>query len=511
MHQSLLHRHTCMCGMAAVAVLMSFQAQAQQPASTNTTQTRIARIQNGLLPSVVIKGQPLPAMKLADRMQYYRVPGVSIAFFDHGQIVWSQSYGVADKQTGRPVTPETLFQAGSISKPIASLGALRLVESGKLKLDENVNDELTSWKLPENEFTADQKVTLRRILSHNGGVSVHGFAGYELTQPVPSVVQILDGAKPANSPPVRVETVPGSVWSYSGGGIMIMQLMMMEATGKSFPALMHDLVLSPIGMSHSTYEEPLPLSLHSDAAHGYGPNGDPVPGGFHIYPEMAAAGLWATPSDLALAAIEVQNEYAGTSHKVLSQALAKEMLTHQKDNWGLGFELEKPGATPRFDHFGVNDGFVSVVEAYRDKGQGIVIMTNGQQGEKLITEILRAVAHEYAWPDFQPAQHALIKLDPASLKNLEGTYDQTDPDGQDKLTITIRNGHPYIAGSYSVGTTYHFTISEPVELLPETQQQYFTLLTGDTSFRFEKTDQGTVERCIVVSGANQREARKISH
>jgi CubicO group peptidase (beta-lactamase class C family) len=138
MHQSLLHRHTCMCGMAAVAVLMSFQARAQQPASTNTTQTRIACIQNGLLPSVVIKGQPLPAMKLADRMQYYRVPGVSIAFFDDGQIVWSQSYGVADKQTGRPVTPETLFQAGSISKPIASLGALRLVESGKLKLDENV-------------------------------------------------------------------------------------------------------------------------------------------------------------------------------------------------------------------------------------------------------------------------------------------------------------------------------------------------------------------------------------
>jgi CubicO group peptidase (beta-lactamase class C family) len=318
-----------MCGSAALAVLMSFQAQAQQPASSTTTQARITRIQNGLLPSVIIKGQPLPAMKLADRMQYYRVPGVSIAFFDHGQIVWAESYGVADVQTGRPVTPETLFQAGSISKPIAALGALRLVESGKLKLDENVNDELTSWKLPENEFTANQKVTLRRILSHSGGVGVHGFGGYELTQPVPSVVQILDGTKPANSPPVRVEAVPGSVWSSSGGGIMIMQLMMMEATGKSFPAQMHDLVLGPIGMSHSTYEEPLPLSLRGSAAHGYEANGDPVPGGFHIYPEMAAAGLWATPSDLALAAIEVQNEYAGTSHKVLSQALAKEMLTHQ--------------------------------------------------------------------------------------------------------------------------------------------------------------------------------------
>ena len=136
-------------------------------------------------------------------------------------------------------------------------------------------------------------------------------------------------------------------------------------------------------------------------------------------------------------------------------------------------------------------------------------MTNGQQGEKLITEILRAVAHEYAWPDFQPAQHALVKLDSASLKDMEGTYDQSDPDGQDKLTVTIRNGRPYLAGSYSVGSTYHFAISEPVELLPETQQQYFTLLTGDTSFRFEKTSGGTVDRCIVVSGANQHEAKKV--
>jgi hypothetical protein len=234
-----------------------------------------------------------------------------------------------------------------------------------------------------------------------------------------------------------------------------------------------------------------------------------VPGGFHTYPEMAAGGLWSTPSDLAPAAIEEQNAYAGTSHKVLSQPMAHEMLTRQKDNWGLGFELEKPNATPRFDHFGVSVGFVSVLQAYRDNAQGIVIMTNGQQGEKLITEILRAVAHEYAWPDFQPAQHALIKLDPAALNSLEGTYTQPGPDGPDKLTVTVRNGRPYLAGSYSVGSIYHFTLSEPVELLPETPEQYFTFLTGATSFRFEKNDSGLVDRCIVVSGKDQREAKRI--
>ena len=201
----------------------------------DATSTHIDHIQNGLLPSVTIQGNPLPGMKLEDRMRYYHVPGVSIAFFESGKIVWTRGYGVADALTGRPVTPETLFQAGSISKPIAALGALRLVEQGKLKLDANVNDELRSWKLPDNEFTVEQKVTLRRILSHSAGTTVHGYSGYDSGAPLPTTVQILDGAKPANSPAVRVDTIPGTTYRYSGGGMIIMQLMIMDATGKDFP------------------------------------------------------------------------------------------------------------------------------------------------------------------------------------------------------------------------------------------------------------------------------------
>ena len=493
---------------AALTVITSLSSHAQQSDSADT-QAHIARIENGLLPSVAIKDKPLPAMKLADRMQYYHVPGVSIAFFDHGKVIWTRAYGVADIRTGRPITPETLFQAGSISKPVAALGALRLVEQDKLKLDENVNDELRSWKLPENEFTAEQKVTLRRILSHSAGTTVHGYSGYNPGDPLPTIVQILDGAKPADSPPVRVDTVPGTAYRYSGGGMMILQLMMVDVTGKDFPGLMRKLVLSPLGMSHSTYDQPLPRERQLMAAHGYTANGKEIPGGSHVVPEMAAGGLWSTPTDLALAAIELQKEYAGKSHKVLSQSMAREMLTRQKDNWGLGFELSKPRLTPRFDHFGVNAGFVSVLQAYRDSGSGIVIMTNGQDGEKLINEILRAVAREYGWPDFQPAQHTLIELDPPGLNNFEGTYVLAAPDGQDKLTVTVRNGHPYLAGSYSIGSTYHFTISEPVELLPEAPEQYFTLLTGAVSFRFEKNDSGLVDRCIVVSGKDQREGKRI--
>jgi len=469
----------------------------------------IDHIRNGLLPSATIQGNPLPAMKLEDRMRYYHVPGVSIAFFDHGKVIWTRCYGVADIQTGRPVTPETLFQAGSISKPIAALGALRLVEQGKLELDANVNDELRSWKLPENEFTVEQKVTLRRILSHSAGTTVHGYSGYGPGEALPAIEQILDGARPANSPAVRVDTVPGTVYRYSGGGMMIMQMMMMDVTGRDFPGLMNDLVLSPLGMIHSNYDQVLPRELRLTAAHGYTGDGEEIPGGYYVIPEMAAGGLWSTPADLALAAIEIQNAYTGKSHKLLSQPTAHEMLTPQKDNRGLGIELSKPEAKPRFDHFGVNAGFVSVLQAYRDAGPGIVIMTNGQEGEKLITEILRAVAHEYGWPDFKPSEHVLRKLDPATAPKLAGTYALPDPDGQDKLVVTVRDdGHPYLSGSYSIGATYHFTLASPVELLPEASNQFFTMTTGGTSFRFEVNGNGLVNRCIVISGTNQREARK---
>jgi CubicO group peptidase (beta-lactamase class C family) len=494
----------------AFAGVVTSLANAQRAISNDAESAHIDHIENGLLPSATIQGTPLPGMKIEDRMHYYHVPGVSSAFFDHGKILWTRGYGVADVQTGRPVTPETPFQAGSISKPIAALGALKLVEQGKLKLDANVNDELRSWKVPENEFTVDQKVTLRRILSHSAGTTVHGYSGYTPGDPLPTTVQILDGAEPAKSPAVRVDTVPGTVYRYSGGGMIIMQLMMTETTGKNFPALMHDLVLGPLGMSHSTYEQPLPRERRLTAAHGYTANGKEILGGAHIVPEMAAGGLWSTPTDLALAAIELQNEYAGKSHKILSQSMAREMLTRQKDNWGLGFELSKPELMPRFDHFGVNAGFVSVLQAYRDGGSGIVIMTNGQDGEKLITEILRAVAHEYGWPDFKPSEHVLAKLDPAMAPKLAGTYVLPDQDGQDKITVTVRDGRPYLSGSYSIGSTYHFTIAFPVELLPETSSQFFTLTTGGTSFRFEENADGVVDRCIVISGANQREAKKDS-
>jgi CubicO group peptidase (beta-lactamase class C family) len=459
---------------------------------------RIARIENGLLPAVVVKGQAARGMKLSERMQFYKVPGVSVAFFDHGKIIWTRAYGLADMVTKKPVTSETLFQAASISKPVSALAALHLVEQGKLSLDENVNDKLHTWKVPDNQFTAQDKVTLRRILSHSAGLTVGGLPGYASGEPIPTIVQMLNGEKPANIDPIRVDVVPGAIWRYSGGGYVVLQTLMSDVTGKPFPEIMNELVLQPAGLTNSTYEQPLPKKLWPLAATPYDENGKPVKGGWHAYPEMAPAGLWTTPSDVAHIAIEVQNEYVGKSNKILSQQMVREMLTRQKDDWGLGFALESPGHKARFAHGGQNAGYRCDLEAYTEMGPGLAVMTNSDGGEFLIQELLRAVATEYSWPDFQPFERAVTKVDPARLGAYTGIYE--DPDAG-KITVSMKNNTLYLQAA-PLGP-------EPQELYPESSTDFF-ILSNDVTFSFQKDEKGNVSKVIVHAFGHSFEVKKTS-
>jgi CubicO group peptidase (beta-lactamase class C family) len=469
-----------------------------QQAEDEGSAARIARIENGLLPAVVIKGQSARATKLSERMQFYKVPGVSVAFFDHGRIIWTRAYGLADTATKKPVTSETLFQAASISKPMSALAALHLVQEGKLSLDENVNDKLRKWKIPDNQFTAQQKVTVRRILSHSAGINVQGLPGYTSDEPIPTVMQILNGEKPANTDPVRVDVVPGSIWRYSGGAYVILQTLMSDVTGKAFPEIVNELVLRPAGMTHSTYEQPLPKNLWPSAAMPYGDDGESVKGGWHIYPEMAPAGLWTTPSDVAHMAMEVQNEYVGKSNKILSQQMVREMLTHQKDDWGLGFALESPGHKARFAHGGQNAGYRCDLEAYAEMGPGLAVMTNSDGGEFLIQELLRGVAKEYSWPDFQPIERAVAKIDPAILGAYAGTYE--DPNAG-KITVSVRNGALYVEAP-PLGP-------EAEELYPESSTDFF-ILSNDVTSSFQKDEKGNVSKVIVHAFGHSFELKKTS-
>lgn len=337
----------------------------------------------------------------------YGVPGVSWAVIEDGEIAAAGSAGVLTSGADRPVTSSTRFQACSISKPIAALAMLRLVDRGLLDLDADINDTLTSWRLPRN---ADWQpvVTLRQLVSHSAGLTTSGFPGYRRTDELPTAVQILCGMHPANTVNVRVDTVPGTQFRYSGGGTLAMQLLLEDVTGTSFPVLMRELVLEPLGMADSDYTQPAPEAAHDVLASGHDLAGAEVPGGWHVYPEMATAGLWTTPSDLCRYARAVRAAYAGDPGALLSQPLAREMLTPQLPATGrigglsaigLGPFLSNSGA-PRFGHSGGNEGFSCHLLAYVDIGAGAAVMTNSDRGTAVVQRAFAAIAKANDWPDF---------------------------------------------------------------------------------------------------------------
>lgn len=383
--------------VAVLSLSVCTQIHAQQLDSI--VSARIGRIENGLLPATAAAGAAAQPMRLAERMATLKVPGISIAVINGGVIEWARGYGMADVANGRPVTEHTRFQAASITKSVTAMAALTLVQAGKLSLDEDVNLRLAAWKLPENGFTAQRKVTLRALLSHTAGISGHGFRGYAAGAPLPSLLEVLDGKPPANTAPVRVEALPGSVWKYSGGGYEIIQLLLTETAREPFDVFVQHAVLDKIGMRESSFV--LPAAWEAVATNAYLADGRVVPGKWHRYPEMAAASLWTTPSDLARFAIEIQNSAAGKSNKVLSQEMAKEMLAPGIEAFGLGLFLgEKTDARANFYHGGGNEGFRTMMFAYNSSGQGAVVMSNSDNGFVLNEEVLRAIAREYGWTNY---------------------------------------------------------------------------------------------------------------
>src|SRR5690242_12950252 len=386
-------------------VVLSQTAFAQSPLAS-----RIERVERGLLPVTPIKGEP--GWTIQERMKHYRVPGLSIAVINDYKVEWARGYGVKDVETNEAVTTETLFQAGSISKPVAAMSALKRVEQGKIALDQNINDKLTSWKLPDNEFTAKRKVTLAHLLSHTGGLTVHGFPGYAVGEKIPTLPQVLDGAAPANTAAVRVDMAPSTKFRYSGGGTTIAQLAIMDIEKKPYPQIARETVLGPLGMTSSTYEQPLPDDTRKKTATGYRNDGKAVIGKIHVYPEMAAAGLWTTPTDLAKFAIESQLSLAGKSNKVLTKEMTAKMVQPfiETGPCGLGFFNEKHGDAIYFGHGGADEGFRAQLLVSRDKGYGAVVMVNSDNGQ-IMNEIIRSIANEYKWEEFLPQPKERVAVD----------------------------------------------------------------------------------------------------
>jgi CubicO group peptidase (beta-lactamase class C family) len=425
-------RYQLFAFIAAVATASCSQAAQQAARSPDP----VRAVETGLRGPVAVAGEAPVLMSLSDRMAFYKVPGVSIAVIDKGKIAWAKGYGMA--REGQPVTPETQFSTGSISKAVTAVAAMRRVESGALALDADVNSVLKNWKVPPSPLSAGRPLTMRGLLSHGAGLSVHGFyPGYEPGAPLPTNIQILNGKAPAVNKPVVIEIQPGTAWKYSGGGYQVVQQWLTEERVTEFPRLMQALIFKPLGMTRSRFEQLSPEQAPVNSATAHDRQGKELPSRWMLLPELAAAGLWSTPTDLARLAVALQQSWKGKSGSLVSAATAREMFKRQIGEWGLGFELQGQGRGLRFRHVGDNPGYKAILVAFPETGQGAVILTNGDRGTRLVDELLLSVAAAYNWVDYAPKVKTMVKIDPAAISRLEGTY-VLDTMSQVKLVVAAR-------------------------------------------------------------------------
>lgn len=424
-------------------------------------EARISRIENSISPLFRIKGREVTKYNINERLRALGIPGVSIAFVNNGKVEWARAYGLADVSESRKMTTETMLLAGSISKPVAALRAHQMVEAGIFSLDENVNNYLKSWYVPDNEFTGNKKVTLRRILNHTAGLTVWGFPGYDKGDYIPTTVEVLDGK--GNTDSVRVYKEPGESWMYSGGGYTIMQLMIEDNETASFPESLQKNVLDRINMQQSTFENPLPERYHSLAATGYRGNGNEVEGKWPIYPEMAAAGLWTTPTQLVQYAIEIQRIQNSQQNGVLKYETVREMLVPGMNNHGLGPVVNEH----TFGHSGADEGFRAQLLAWKKQPQAIVVMVNSDNGS-IMQEIVLAVASEYGLPGIEPDERSPIEMAESELTKYTGKY-KIDELGVCELKI--------VRGQLQIEAEF---INVPMRLLPERKSRFFDQSDGTT-------------------------------
>lgn len=429
---------------------------------------KIARIENGLQPTLQIKGDSIPNYTIEERLRELGIPGVSIAIVYQGKVEWAKGYGMADSAANRPVTPETMFLAGSISKPVAATRAHQLAEAGVISLDTNVNQYLSSWQLPDNEFTVSEKVTTRRILNHTAGLTVWGFPGYDKGDTIPSVTEVLDGK--GNTDSVRVYKEPGESWMYSGGGYTIMQLLISDLEQKPFTTILQEEVLDPLGMTRSTFANPLPEQYHGIAATGYRFDGTEVEGKWPIYPEMAAAGLWTSPSQLILWAREMQQIYQTQQDGLLKSETVREMLTPGLNDHGLG----PVSSDHTFGHGGADEGFRARLVAWKEQPVAVVIMVNSDNGS-IIQEIMLSIAAEYKLPGVEPMVREVSKQTAEQLQRFVGSYQIAD---RGVINIAVQDEGLEVTADF---------VEEPITLLPSSDSTFFDKADGEIiNFTFEE-------------------------
>lgn len=485
-----------------IALLLMLALPESQDAQRRTAADRMAAIEGA---QAAPGTNELGRLTIDELMKRFNVPGVSIAVIHDFEIHWAKGYGIADVETGAAVDAETMFQAASISKPVAAMAVLRAVQDGLFTLDADINTILTSWKLDGGEFTKERPVTPRMLTSHTSGLGDgFGFPGYEPAAPRPTVVQILGGHPSSNVGPLFMERPPMTLYEYSGGGVTLMQQALTDARKEPFAEIMRDDVLVPIGMTRSSFEQPISAEHDRNAARAHSREGKSKGSKWHVYPEQAAAGLWTTPSDLARFAIEVQKSAAGKSNRVLSRATVQEMLSPVGvGDFAVGFGMQKMGQGWYFQHGGSNWGFQATLLAHKVKGYGLAIMTNGDQGGAVIGELSRRIQAAYEWDSLaKPAPRGYkppvvkpeVQVAEAILKTYVGEYALPEMN----VTITLEGGrlHAQPAGQGKL------------QLAAEADDTFF-VAEANARLIFSKGPSGEVTGLVLDQGGRQTTAKRV--
>ncbi|MDO3387503.1 serine hydrolase domain-containing protein [Gilvimarinus sp. SDUM040013] len=331
-------------------------------------------------------------------MARHSVPGLSVAVIKDFQLHWAKGYGQADALAGTNVSTETLFQAASISKPVNVMAVLKAVQEGVFSLDDDVNSLLKSFRLPDNPYS-NIPITARMLASHTSGLGDgFGFPGYEPGKPLPTIADIITGHSLSNVAKPEFSRTPFEAFKYSGAGSVILQQLLIDIMGEIYPEILQKSVLGPLKMCDSYFEQPLDSARDLNAARAHGSSGEALDVKWRVYPELAAAGLWTTPTDLAKFVIEVQKSILGTSNTVLDQAHAQSMVNPVGvGDYGLGFRILKEGQGWFFEHGGGNWGFRCRLFAHKLKGYGFVMMTNANQGTAVVSAVKERIETLYNW------------------------------------------------------------------------------------------------------------------
>jgi CubicO group peptidase (beta-lactamase class C family) len=461
------------------------------------TKRRARNVEKGLLQAVYIKGTKIEKMSLTGRMEFYKVPGVSIAVIDKRRVEWAKAYGYRDILNYRPLTTESLFQAGALSRPLTAAVVLDLAAKGGIDMDGDIASSLRSWKLPSPHAPGSQavnRITLRDLLTHSAGLSGQVFPGYPAKDPLPDIRQVLDGERPAANLPVLEGIQPGKVRE-SESGYVILQQLLTDLEGRPFPRIMKETVLDPLGMRSSTFEVILPAELKDKATSGHLREGQGVEGDWFNYPESAAKGLWTTPGDYADFLVEILGEAMGRSSQLLSAEAARTMLTTQAGNQGFGFTVEGTGDEANFNVQGKTRGYSSFAIVFPGKGQGVVVMTNSDNGGLLTEEIIRAVSAAYGWGRFKPEEKPLFRLDPSVYQDYVGFY-EVAPDYH--LDVSFEDYYLVIQPTGQARTKFYV----------ESQTVFFSI-DPYVRIQFRRDDNGVVNGLVLWQQDFEQKAEKV--